>query len=258
MTNRTRARGAFTLVELLVVIGIIAILISLLMPALSRAREQARAIVCMSNLRQLGVALQMYMKDQGAVLPQDITYSSQVTSSNGIYWYQFLDQSEPEINLPKYVTTKKVLSCPKMFPADNAGTYGMIHGHGSDPRDILMTMPAYAKFSFRGTRMLKIDRPTDFALLFDTTSNLSSFKLGQGSPGWFADRYLNDPNVWLAHGNTANALFADLHVEGCNPGRLAVLANYNNAESSRVPKRTRYGISYYRKQNFEPVYQQTP
>ncbi|HWQ93268.1 MAG TPA: type II secretion system protein [Clostridia bacterium] len=65
----TAARPAFTLIELLVVIAIISLLAALLMPALGRAKASARAASCLSNLRQAGVALQLYVHDNNNRMP---------------------------------------------------------------------------------------------------------------------------------------------------------------------------------------------
>lgn len=64
-----KRRRGFTLIELLVVVGIIALLAALLLPVLSKAKEAGRGTACLSNLHQIGLALQMYVSDHNNRLP---------------------------------------------------------------------------------------------------------------------------------------------------------------------------------------------
>ena len=84
MTNTSSTQNGFTLVELLVVIAIIGILAALLLPALERSKLSAQRSVCMSNLKQIGMAVKLYAGDHDDTLPGANTPPSNYWITNGI------------------------------------------------------------------------------------------------------------------------------------------------------------------------------
>lgn len=114
MVRDSTPSRAFTLVELLVVIGIIALLIAILLPALSTARAQSRAVACTSNVRQLATALQMYANDFKVF----IGYHSSTDRKAALYPYLRMGKSNSDNQ------TLSVWNCPANDQIDIRASYG--------------------------------------------------------------------------------------------------------------------------------------
>lgn len=231
-THANKKTG-FTLIELLVTIAVIAILASMLLPVLARGKKSAQRIKCTSDLRQLGVATQLYWDENGS----KCFYQYVGDTNNGkLYWFGWL-QNGPEQTrdfdptqgaLYPYLRGRGVDICPSL---NYWATYykfkstGAAYGYGYNVN--LSTNPASPPISTR-----RIVRPSDTVLLADA-AQVNTFQ-APASPSnpmleefYFVDYQPSQPTTHFRHNAKADVLFCDAHVapekmvEGTLDKRLA-------------------------------------
>ncbi len=202
-------KKAFTLIELLVVIAIISILASILLPSLSKAKEAAKGIGCIANLKQFGNANAMYMSDHAGYPP----YS---TTDMGLWDYELM----PYLNYPQSTTAASNIKSFSIFHCPSGATngYAGISAYmwkGYSYNYYLTANPSAGGYNFR--KDCNIANPSNTLVMNDGRFHAernqeegTTFSYFGNRPN-FSDRLNYSEWTSIRHSRKTNVLFFDAH-----------------------------------------------
>ena len=193
-------RTGFTIVEVLVVAAIVTVLAALLLPALGRAREAARRVVCASNLKEIGVALHLYLQDYNGTFP----IAQDPVSTDPYYWL-WMGRGWRGL-LESYLSRElRVLYCPsdlKAIERWESTSYGYSMAFYHSPEHLQSMTDPSATYSNPvpsvPQKLVMVEYPARKAVMGEWLSNHRRVK---DDPGWWG---------WAG---ARNFLFVDGHVE---------------------------------------------
>ena len=211
-----RPRRAFTLIELLVVIAIIAVLAGILFPVFAQAKRAAKKTVCISNLKEIGSSIALYMGDYDDVFPSALDasdkYSSDIWNSQPEFHDRIATMPMLHEVLQPYMKSLELFHCP----SDQGGKY--LDNHWPDK--ILAGGSMYGRYgssyffrteiAFKYFTQTKFKLPSDINVLFD------------GAGFWHGDgRAISDADgpfevSRLLRTYRYNTLFGDFHAKSLN------------------------------------------
>ena len=242
------SRKAFTLIELLVVIAIIAILAAILFPVFAQAREKARQTSCLSNCKQMGLAIMMYAQDNDETYPRGWYYGKEypgnqydyVTWHGAVQPYVKNGQTNGTGRL-----TKGLWICPSVSSA-NGQAFELYGGHSR-----LMPPPHYGSIPDRlipSVSLAAVSRPADIAIVSELGAVQNSWGSWSSQDGFVSNwwehggsawppvfegessgsaKFEGDSGTWPSfgmpryrHSGNANFVFADGHAKAIHKGQL--------------------------------------
>lgn len=222
---KTRRSRAFTLLELLIVVGILALLATLLLPALGQAKQTAKTARCTANLRQLGLATRMYLDDSGGWF-----FPYQQIVPGGCYWYFGYEttvslnapEGQREIDLtkarlyPYFATVGGIELCPSFrydLSSYKAKYRSASYGYGMNLR---MSGQHESSWTSKGSRLI----------WFADCAQINTWQAPASPTNPLVEEWYYVDYGWKSfhfrHNGYANVLFCDGHVEAMAmyPGSL--------------------------------------